>query len=84
LRKFKTAGGASIGDAAHYEQIYKGNKQIHHKRLQEITGIPFQQTLFFDNEMGNINSVSLLGVRSVHCPHGMTRDVWESGLSLFE
>ena len=39
--------------------------------------------LFFDNEMWNIREVSKLGVVSIHCPQGMTREVWEEALSVF-
>ena len=39
--------------------------------------------LFFDNERWNIGEVSKLGVVSIHCPDGMTRDIWEEGLVTF-
>ena len=39
--------------------------------------------LFFDNEYGNIKSVSKLGVKCIHCPNGMTEQIWMNGLSLF-
>lgn len=39
--------------------------------------------LFFDNEMGNIRSVSKLGVQCVYCPDGMTQAIWDEGLNKF-
>lgn len=39
--------------------------------------------LFFDNEMGNIKSVSKLGVKCVYCPDGMTERIWDEGLKMF-
>lgn len=32
------------------EMIYKSNKQTHFNELKEVTGIGFEEMLFFDNE----------------------------------
>jgi hypothetical protein len=40
--------------------------------------------LFFDNESGNIRSVSELGVKCVYCPDGVTAEAWQQGLDLFK
>ena len=39
--------------------------------------------LFFDNENGNIRTVSKLGVRCVYTPDGMTNEKWIEGLNMF-
>lgn len=83
LRKFKSSGAEPIGNLIDSVQIFKDNKQTHFKRLKsQFPDIEFSDMLFFDNEMGNIRSVSKLGVISVYCPDGMTQSVWEEGLGL--
>lgn len=85
LSKFKTISGISIESVVHSSQIFKDDKRTHFRRLKELfPSISYDEMLFFDNEMGNIRSVSKLGVRCVHCPHGITREAWQQGLSLFE
>ena len=44
------------------------SKQIHFKRLREITGIDYAEMVFFDNEMHNCRSVAKLGVTCVYSP----------------
>ena len=67
------------------EQIFKSNKQTHFKRLKSsYPHLEYRDMIFFDNEAGNIRSVSQLGVMSIHCPDGMTREVWEKGLTRFQ
>ena len=54
------------------------------KKLKaEYPDIEFHQMVFFDNEIGNIRNVSQLGVHSVFCPDGMTREIWNRGLADF-
>lgn len=57
--------------------IAYGNKKDHFKRLHKKTGIPFDCMAFFDNEYGNIKSVSSLGVKCYFTPDGMKRDDWD-------
>ena len=70
LSKFITTSGeedgegCAIGDVAHMSLIYNENKQSHFRRLkEEFPDIAFDEMLFFDNERGNIVSVSQLGVK---------------------
>lgn len=58
-------------------EIAFDNKQYHFKQLQRKTGIPFEEMVFFDNEYGNISSVSKLGVHCVYTPDGMQHKHWE-------
>ena len=64
-------------------EISYGNKKDHFKRLHKKTDIPFESMAFFDNEYGNIRSVSTLGVKCYYTPDGMTRDDWEKAKADF-
>ena len=83
LEKFKTKSGRPIGSTAASSQIYKANKQTHFKKLSAELGVPLDQMVFFDNERGNITSVAKIGVHSVYCPDGMTRQIWDEGMRGF-
>ena len=84
LQKFKSSGGAPLISLADSSQIYKGNKQEHFRNLKrEYPDIDFANMIFFDNEMGNIRDVSKIGVCSVYCPDGVTKEIWDEGLKLF-
>jgi hypothetical protein len=88
LRKFHTDSGSGtskpIGDCAHESHIYKANKIEHFRRIKAtFPQVEFSEMLFFDNEKHNLDSVSKLGVKCVHCPEGMSASAWEQGLSLF-
>nr|XP_048675735.1 magnesium-dependent phosphatase 1 isoform X4 [Caretta caretta] len=52
-------------------------------RLQQDTGVPFAQMLFFDDEERNIRDVSKLGVTCVLVPNGMTQVLLTQGLEAF-
>jgi Acid Phosphatase len=58
-------------------EIAFDNKQYHFRQLHKKTGIPYEDMVFFDNEYGNIRSVSQLGVHSVYTPDGMQHKHWE-------
>lgn len=85
LELFKTTPkNDSLASCVDSMQIYKGNKQNHFKRLKkQYPHIEYSEMLFFDNEMGNIRSVSALGVHCVYCPDGMTEQIWDDSLLEF-
>ena len=84
LQKLKSSGGEPLASLVHSEQIFKDNKQTHFRNLKtKYPKLEFSDMLFFDNEMGNIRSVSKLGVCCIYCPDGVTHDVWEEGLATF-
>ena len=70
----------SLDTVVDYHAIYPRNKKVHFRELQEKSGIPFEDMLFFDNERYNITDVSELGVTCVYCPNGMSTKHWEDGL----
>jgi magnesium-dependent phosphatase 1 len=66
-------------------QISKESKVTHITRLQKKTGIPFHEMAFFDNEYGNIRSVSsaLPDVKCYYTSRGMTIEAWDQAKSDF-
>ena len=66
MRKFQVKNGDAVISMAQSSQIFKANKQEHFKNLKKEFRIDFEDMLFFDNEMGNIRSVSTLGVKSIY------------------
>ncbi len=83
LNLFQTTSGSTLKSCVELEMIFKANKKTHFRKLQDETGIQFGDMLFFDNEMGNIRSVSELGVKCVFCPDGLTGEAWKEGLEMF-
>ena len=80
MKKFRTPMGVPLVDRVQEQCIYKANKQSHFRDLKQRTNIDFSDMVFFDNENGNIRSVSKLGVRSIYCPQGMTEKIWKQGI----
>lgn len=68
-------------------EIRPGSKRQHFERLQQASGVPYNQMLFFDDARdgayGNCEPVSALGVLSVHTPRGLTRSLFASALREF-
>lgn len=60
------------------------SKTNHFKRLHKKTGVPYEQMAFFDNEYGNIRTVSGLGVKCYYTPDGMTKDHWDQAKADFD
>jgi magnesium-dependent phosphatase 1 len=65
-----------------YMQIFPGDKTQHFNRLQQASGIRYEDMLFFDDEARNRNVQTELGVTFCLVRDGMTkaevdRGVWE-------
>jgi len=65
-----------------HTQIFPGNKTQHFSRIQQASGIPYEDMIFFDDEARNRNVQTELGVTFCLVRDGMTREevdrgVWE-------
>jgi len=63
-------------------QIFPGNKTQHFSRIQQASGIPYEDMVFFDDEARNRNVQTELGVTFCLVRDGMTKEevdrgVWE-------
>ncbi|CAL8108718.1 unnamed protein product [Calicophoron daubneyi] len=66
-----------------YKEIYPGSKTQHFKVFRELSGIPYEDMLFFDDEDRNTREISRLGVHCCLVPDGMSLDVFERALKQF-
>ncbi|GAB5403177.1 MAG: hypothetical protein Aurels2KO_14080 [Aureliella sp.] len=64
-----------------FAEIYPSSKLKHFAALYEKTKIEYGQMLFFDDEMRNIQEVSELGVTCLFVEDGLTRQVFDEGLT---
>ncbi|MCC9642866.1 magnesium-dependent phosphatase-1 [Rhodopirellula sp. JC740] len=72
-----------IASRFRHAEIYPSSKRKHFDALIRESGVAFDQMLFFDDEMRNIREVGSLGVTSVFVEDGMSRELFEEGLSRF-
>jgi magnesium-dependent phosphatase 1 len=70
----------SIGHHFAHQQIFPGDKSAHFRALQEDSGIPFHDMIFFDDEHRNIESVSRLGVAAHLVTGGMNAKLLDAAL----
>ena len=63
---------------------FQGSKDNHFRSLKKESGIDFDEMIFFDDQMGNCQTVSKLGVTAVLTPNGVTRALWEKGMKQFQ
>ncbi|KAH0835607.1 magnesium-dependent phosphatase-1 [Lanmaoa asiatica] len=61
-------------------EIYPGSKIAHFKQFHKITGIPYSEMLFFDDETRNEEVESQLGVTFVWVRYGVDWDCFQKGL----
>jgi magnesium-dependent phosphatase 1 len=56
-----------------FEEIYPTRKTVHLKSIQDKSGIPFNNMVFFDDEYRNIEDVSKLGVHCILVNNGIAK-----------
>jgi len=87
INKFSIGDGFMIKDIFSEKrmEIYKAtSKQVHFKAIQKkCSNIPFEEMMFFDNEMRNCTAVAKLGVTVVYTPDGVTRKSLEEALDKY-
>ena len=80
--KFRV-GDMVLGDCFDAREITKESKSSHFRRLKERYLCDYEDMLFFDNEYGNCQDVSSIGVSVCYCPDGVTRGAWDLALESF-
>ncbi|TRY72414.1 hypothetical protein TCAL_03961 [Tigriopus californicus] len=85
IKKFQVGEGLTLDHVfdSNTREIYKGCKSGHLKTIARKTGFDLKDMMFFDNEYGNCQTVAKMGVTTVYTPNGVTREVFENGLSNF-
>ena len=60
-------------------------KAFHFERIRSRTGVPYDRTMFFDNERGNCLEVARQcpGVTVVYTPDGVTEEAWKTSVDAF-
>ncbi|OQE08967.1 hypothetical protein PENVUL_c008G06719 [Penicillium vulpinum] len=61
-------------------QIYPGNKTTHFSKIQQTSGVAYEDMLFFDDEARNRNVETELGVTFCLVRDGMTREEVDRGV----
>ncbi|CAL5874361.1 uncharacterized protein PFLUO_LOCUS8657 [Penicillium psychrofluorescens] len=63
-----------------YIQIFPANKTAHFAKIQQASGVEYEDMLFFDDEARNRNVETELGVTFCLVRDGMTRDEFDRGV----
>jgi magnesium-dependent phosphatase 1 len=72
-----------LSNVIDYSEIYPSSKVKHFSSLHAITGIPYNEMIFFDDEMRNDEVNKKLGVHFVYVPDGMTFELFLSAIKEF-
>jgi magnesium-dependent phosphatase 1 len=73
----------AFADVIDYFEIYPGSKLKHLSSLHAKTGIPYNEMIFFDDEMRNKEVEKKLGIHFVYVPNGMTLELFISAVKEF-
>lgn len=78
-------GVLGVYDLFHFKEIYPRRKFEHFKRIRKDSGVEYHDMLFFDDEYGNIEDVSTLGVTCYYIEddQGITLSRFKEGLHQF-
>lgn len=63
-----------------YVQIFPANKTQHFARIHQVSGVAFEEMLFFDDEARNRNVETELGVTFCIVRDGLDREVVDRGV----
>lgn len=83
LGKFEVVPGRTLQDCVSHAQIHKGSKAGHFRELSRDSGIAVEDMVFFDDQRGNIQTVSAIGVTSIITPDGVEYKHFEQALERF-
>ncbi len=72
-----------IQDRFPYQEIYPGSKVKHLKKISDLSRVPLDKMLFFDDEHRNLADLRPYGVRCQHVASGMSEELFSEGLELF-
>ncbi|GBC04703.1 hypothetical protein RclHR1_05810015 [Rhizophagus clarus] len=73
----------TLANVIDYSEIYPSSKVKHFNSLHSITGIPYNEMIFFDDEMRNNEVNHKLGVHFVYVPDGITFELFLSAIKEF-
>ena len=76
-------GATTLHEAASYVEIKYANKTDHFRSISSASGIPVEEMVFFDDQQGNIDDVSNIGVVSVLTPKGVEMKHFEEALTRY-
>ncbi|CAN0294980.1 unnamed protein product, partial [Discosporangium mesarthrocarpum] len=81
LRCFEVSPGVKVDHILSYREIYPSHKGQHFNRLHELSGVPYNQMLFFDDCIWGDNCRDVEracpGVTTVKTPRGLTQELWK-------
>lgn len=83
LPDFKVAPGISALDVLPLREIFPGSKRKHFQNLRKRSGVPYSDMIFFDDWTVNLGEVAHMGVLGIHCPRGLTTEIWTGGLQAY-
>lgn len=75
--------GLTLQDCVQYNEIFPACKKQHFANLRSMSGVPYDDMVFLDNEFGNIRDVGQLGVTAIYTPGGMSAKHWEEALKQY-
>ena len=56
------------------------NKRVHFRRIHEVTGIDYDDMLFFDDVGKHVSDIGAMGATAVKCPVGLNPERLQEGL----
>ncbi|CAG9860604.1 unnamed protein product [Phyllotreta striolata] len=66
-----------------YYEIFPGSKTTHFNRIKSLSGLSYNQMIFFDDEERNIRDIKKIGVVSILVKNGVNKALIEAGKKQF-